>query len=386
MPKRQLKIGFVLDTSLDPNDGVQQYVLRLGEWLSSAGHEIHYLVGETTERQLPNIHSLSRNVSVKFNGNRTTIPLWANSTKVKKLLRQLDLDVLHVQMPYHPLMAQKIILAASKKTAVIGTFHILPVTKMESFATKALGWTLKPSLKRFDEILAVSEPAKKFVNKSFGTEASVLPNVVDLAWFQNSTPKHPVSDDKIQIVFLGRLVERKGGRQLLQAVAALPESCQKAVHVTIGGKGPLMDELTAYAKQASIHDIVTFAGFVAEPHKPEFLASADIAVFPATGGESFGIVLLEAMAARSGVVLGGNNPGYANVIGHWPEALFDPDNTAEFSRKLQTFIESSAKRRKLHVAQQRYIRAFDIKTVGPKLVGVYENAIAKRARKLDNTK
>src|SRR3954462_8834258 len=107
---RPLKVGLVLDTSLDAEDGVQQYVLSIGRWLAGQGHEVHYLAGETRRRDLPNLHSLARNVTVRFNGNVTTIPLPASRRKLRRFLRRHGFDVLHVQTPHSPFMSQKLIL------------------------------------------------------------------------------------------------------------------------------------------------------------------------------------------------------------------------------------------------------------------------------------
>jgi phosphatidylinositol alpha-mannosyltransferase len=82
-----LKVGLVLDDSLDSTDGVQQYVLTVGAWLTSQGHEVHYLVGKTTRTDLPNIHSLSRNIRVRYNGNRLSIPLPASKRRLRQVLR-----------------------------------------------------------------------------------------------------------------------------------------------------------------------------------------------------------------------------------------------------------------------------------------------------------
>jgi phosphatidylinositol alpha-mannosyltransferase len=98
------------------------------------------------------------------------------------------------------------------------------------------------------------------------------------------------------------------------------------------------------------------------------LASADIAVFPSTGGESFGIVLTEAMSAGAGVVLGGNNPGYASVLSDWPEALFDPDNTQEFSDKLELFLRDATLRRKIGVKQQQQVKGYDTNAIASRLL------------------
>lgn len=381
----KLKIGIVLDTSLDPMDGVQQYVVGIGEWLRDQGHNVHYLVGETKSRQLPNIHSLSKNVTVTFNGNKTTIPLWVGKRKIRRFLKDEQFDILHVQMPHHPLMAQRIVLAADPKTAVIGTFHILPYTWKETLGTKILGKFLKKSLRRFDKIFAVSEPARVFAENSLNITADVLPNVVNLAWYRSRIDDEAKTSTKTKIVFLGRLVERKGALQLLQAIAVLPRHVQDSIEVIIGGRGALLPQLEEYVKEAHIEHLVTFAGFIAEEDKPSFLNQADIAVFPSIAGESFGIVLLEAMAAKSGAVLGGNNPGYASVLAPWPEALVDPNNTKAFADQLEKFITNTGKRRQLYHEQQAAIGQYDIASVGPKLVNSYQIAIAKRADKLDNT-
>src|SRR5579875_4032120 len=100
-----MKIGMVLDDTLDTPDGVQQYVLQVGRWLSAQGHDVHYLVGATTRTDIPNIHSLSRNKQVRFNGNRMSMPLPASRKKLKQFLRTEQFDVLHVQVPYSPFMA-----------------------------------------------------------------------------------------------------------------------------------------------------------------------------------------------------------------------------------------------------------------------------------------
>ncbi len=100
MPKAtRLKIGFVLDDSLDSTDGVQQYMLTMGRWLQKKGHEVHYLVGHTRRPDIANIHSLSRNITVRFNQNRMSIPLGASRRHIKQVLMREQFDVLHVQMP-----------------------------------------------------------------------------------------------------------------------------------------------------------------------------------------------------------------------------------------------------------------------------------------------
>jgi phosphatidylinositol alpha-mannosyltransferase len=186
-------------------------------------------------------------------------------------------------------------------------------------------------------------------------------------------------DGKVNIVFLGRLEERKGCQHLLRSLAAIPQQELKNVRVLIAGSGKMKKKLEAQAWNSKL-DNVKFLGKIPEKSKPDLLASADIAVFPASGGESFGIVLIEAMAARAGVVLAGNNTGYRSVLGATPNALFDPTDTDEFVYKLRTYIGSQRRRDRLHAEQQKHVEQFGISVVGPRILEVYRRAIAARKR------
>ena len=204
-----------------------------------------------------------------------------------------------------------------------------------------------------------------------------MPNPVDLQKFK---PARNIKkqDEKINIVFLGRLVERKGAMQLLKAVNVLPDEDKERIKVTICGKGPLEKSLKRFSGQNNLDRIVKFTGFVNEKDKPTHLNSADIAVFPSMGGESFGIVLIEAMASGAGVVIGGDNPGYRTVLGHKPELLFDPSNTDEFSKTLGKFIRDEKLRQKMGAWQSEHVKSFNITTIAPKIVSLYNEALRQR--------
>lgn len=389
MPKeeqQQLKIGLVCDDTLDKTDGVQQYVLTLGKWLSTQGHEVHYLTSTTERTDIPNIHSLSRNVHVRFNSNRNRMPLPASPSKIKGFLALHQFDVLHVQMPYSPLLAGQVIRAAAPSTAVVGTFHVFPHNALMSLGTKALGYAVHFQLKRFDEIISVSTAAQKFSRGAFGINTTVIPNMMDVGHFK--VQKSPVKtvktvksrENPVKIVFLGRLVERKGAGQLIKAIAFLRRQ-YKTVHpyeVVIGGKGPLFAELDSYVSEHKLDDIVKFTGFVDEADKPAFLASADIAVFPSTGGESFGISLIEAMAATPGVVIAGDNEGYRTVMEGSKKQLVDPYDIPSFAHLLASYIDDQPRRTAAHKWQQKHVQQFDIGVVGPKVAAKYIQALQKR--------
>ena len=149
---KPLQVGFLLDTSLDPDDGVQQYILSLGAWMSRQGHNVSYLVGETKNRQAPNIYSLARNFTVTFNGNKTTVPLPASNNKIRTFLKDHKFDVIHVQSPHSPFFSQKIIKYAPKDTVIIGTFHILPYGKLASNGNHLLATALRNTKKKIDKM------------------------------------------------------------------------------------------------------------------------------------------------------------------------------------------------------------------------------------------
>ncbi len=378
-----LKIAFVLDDSLDKTDGVQQYVTTLGHYYQHVGYEVHYLVGQTARTDIQNIHSLSRNLQVHFNQNRMSTPLPASTKKIKALLEREAYDVIHVQMPYSPLMASKIIKAASPRTAVIGTFHIIPFSGLEKKATRLLGMALKSSRQRFDAVVSVSEPASVFLKQSFKLSSTVIPNVVDVGSFSKGHRLTKYADDKLTIVFLGRLVERKGCSYFLEAIEKLHAQRQlDGARVLICGKGPLQSKLEAYVHQNHLGHIVHFTGYLAEADKPDYLASADIAVFPSTGGESFGIVLIEAMAAGSKVVLGGNNVGYQTVLGERTDQLIELNNPGAFAKQLGHFIHSSQARQKAYRWQKAAVQQYDVHDVGQQLLSLYSNALLKRRANL----
>jgi phosphatidylinositol alpha-mannosyltransferase len=149
------------------------------------------------------------------------------------------------------------------------------------------------------------------------------------------------------------------------------------VRVLICGKGPLQAKLENYVQQHHLGHVVHFTGYVSEAEKPAYLASADIAVFPSTGGESFGIVLIEAMAAGAKVVLGGDNVGYQTVLGERPDQLISLHHSEAFAKQLHHFIRSSRARQNASKWQAKAVQQYDTHVVGQQLLALYEQALLK---------
>jgi phosphatidyl-myo-inositol alpha-mannosyltransferase len=359
-------IGLLLDDTLDRADGVQQAVTAIGKELTIRGHEVHYIVTETERTDLANIHSLSKFVSLEFNGNSVRTPLPISKQKITKLFNEITFDILHVQMPFSPFLSARIIKSAPDKTKIFGTFHILPYSKISSFGTSALGVALSSSRKKFTKSFAVSKPALEFMENSFGMSGEIIPNPVDYK-FYNSFKKQNL--DKNIIVYVGRFEARKGVFELVKAYSQLPVHIKKSHKLIMCGKGPLLDNIKQISKDQKLN--IEFPGFVTEKEKAQYLANATIAVFPSKSGESFGIVLTEAMSAGAEITIGGNNPGYASVLAEWPETLFDPSNVDTFSAMLQIFIENHDLRLKIGKKQHQTVKQFDINKIVDKLETYY---------------
>lgn len=381
-----MKIGLVLDDGLDSVDGVQQYVLTLGSWLELQGHEVHYIVGQTKRTDIRNVHSLAKNIQVRFNKNRLAIPIYASKTKISKLLKQEQFDVLHVQMPYSPQYGGRIVSLAPESTVVVGTFHILPYGRLQSFSSRLLAVTYRKTMHKFTKVVSVSPAAQSFAKNVMSIESDVLPNAVNLTKFNKGVPLQEYADGKQNIVFLGRLVERKGCLELLKAVELLVKTKRFSNRrLILCGTGPLESSIKKYIAHSNLASYVDCVGRISEAQKPHYLASADLAIFPSKSGESFGIVLVEAIASGAGVVVGGDNPGYTYVLSGCKDVLINPRNIIDFSEKIDTLLNDEVRSRALGAKQKEDIKKFDVSVVGTQLVGIYDASIAKAAHNHNNT-
>lgn len=374
---KNLVVGFLYDDTLDSNDGVAHQVKTIGSWLSAQGHRVVYLVGETkmTSWDGGKVYSISKNHKVTFNGNKLSIPWPASASKISEILKAENIDVLHVQVPYSPFMSMKVINRASSSTAIIGTFHIFPSGVLTKWGAKLLRIFYGRSLRRFDEIISVSPAAQNFADWAFKIRSVVLPNAVNTNQLKSKSPV--VRPQTQTVVFLGRLVDRKGVLCLLKAFLQLHSELPN-VRLKIAGDGPKRLMLEKFVRNNELTNVVSFSGFISESGKAELLAGADLACFPSLYGESFGIVLVEAMAAGADVVLGGDNPGYKTVLGEQPKMLIDPKNTDEFAKRLKQLLTDQDLRENLHNWQQNQIKKYDIRFVGPKILQIYTHAIANK--------
>lgn len=375
-----LTIGFVFDDTLDALDGVQQHIITIGTELVRRGHDVHYLVGETHHSPVPQTVSLARNVMVSFNGNRMRIPLPVRKREIRAALAHNNYDILHIQAPYSPLFGGRVLECAPQSTGVVATYHIAPIDRRARYGGRALGLVNAHSHRRVDEVIAVSQVAAQYAQFTSHTHGTIIANPVNVEKF--ATAAHRATRDAAHphIVFLGRLVPRKGAQLLLDALdygerhGMFP---MPGLHVTIAGDGPLMDDCVQRA--ARLRTPVQFVGTVDES-KADLLASADVAVFPAIGGETFGIVLPEAIASGAGVTLAGDNPGYRWTMRGDEDALFSvgPDHARVLAERITRALTDAPWARRLHAREEALLDRYNVQAVTDEVEQVYARAIADR--------
>ena len=375
-----LTIGFVFDDTLDALDGVQQHIITIGTELARRGHDVHYLVGETHHSPVPQTVSLARNVMVSFNGNRMRIPLPVRKREIRAALAHNNYDILHIQAPYSPLFGGRVLECAPQSTGVVATYHIAPIDRRARYGGRALGLVNAHSHRRVDEVIAVSQVAAQYAQFTSHTHGTIIANPVNVEKF--ATAAHRATRDAAHphIVFLGRLVPRKGAQLLLDALdygerhGMFP---MPGLHVTIAGDGPLMDDCVQRA--ARLRTPVQFVGTVDEG-KADLLASADVAVFPAIGGETFGIVLPEAIASVAGVTLAGDNPGYRWTMRGDEDALFSvgPGHARVLAERIERALTDAPWARRLHAREEALLDRYNVQAVTDEVEQVYARAIADR--------
>jgi phosphatidyl-myo-inositol alpha-mannosyltransferase len=374
-----LSIGLVYDDSLDRYGGIPLYVATLGRALIRRGHRVDLLVGNSAAANVggATVHVLARTMNVRFNGNALSMPIWSRAADLRRALESGRYDVLHVQVPYSPLMAGRLLRRADPHTAVVGTYHVASDRLMPRAGARLLRVLKFPSASRFDEIISVSQTAADFAASWSLMEAwRIVPNLLDLD--RRPSSLLGVCDQAADIVFVGRLVNRKGARALIDAIAQIES---RRPTVAIVGDGPLRPQLERQVRRTGLTGHIAFLGAVNDRHKTALLSQAKIACFPSLFGESFGLVILEALAAGAEVVLAGDNPGYRELLGA-AGGLVDPKRTEAFAADLTRLLNDQDERLALGASQRRLLPRFDAELVVNEVLDVYREALARRPQRI----
>jgi phosphatidylinositol alpha-mannosyltransferase len=296
-----MRIGVVCPYSLTVPGGVQAQVLGIGRALRERGHEVLVLAPCDGPPPEPWITTIGTSILNATNGSIAPIaPDLSTQLRVMRALRSERFDVVHLHEPFVPGPCATTLVM--KPAPLVGTFHAAGnPSDYQSFA-----WVARPMGRRLDRMVAVSNEARRMVEPTLGGDWTVLFNGVDVERIASAEPWQRPEGRRV-VLFVGRHEERKGLSVLLDAVASLPDD----VVVWVAGEGPQTDGLRA--RHASDHRI-EWIGRIPDAERDARMAAADVFCAPSIRGESFGVILLEAMAAGTPVVASGIS-GYTQVAG-----------------------------------------------------------------------
>jgi phosphatidylinositol alpha-mannosyltransferase len=368
MIDRKLRIGLVCPYSWDVPGGVQNHIRDLAEFLINNGHHVEVLAPATESEDLPDyVVSAGRAVSIPYNGAvaRVLFGVGANS-RVRSWISDGDFDLLHLHEPAIPSLS--LLACWAGEGAMVGTFHAAAKYQKAIFA---IGPILEPVIEKLSARIAVSESARLTLTAHLETDAIVIPNGIYADNYRDGSSRSEWQGNTIG--FLGRFEEdRKGLPVLLDALPIISRFIPD-IRVLIAGPGDSEEVLDKVDPQ--LRNRVEFLGKISEEDKADFLASVSLYIAPNTGGESFGIILAEAMAGGAAVVAS-DIPAFADVLGNGKYgALFESENSENLAKVIIDLLRDEAKRGELAAAGAIHAQRFDWSQVGEEIFEVYELAM-----------
>jgi len=324
-----MKIALVSPYDFAYPGGVANHISSLEHHFTRMGHEVRIIAPASStvstfgDRFIP--VGTPRPVPSSGSIARITISPWLSS-RIKAVLDEEKFDIIHLHEPLLPMLCTTVLRLSH--TANVGTFHASGARPWYEFGTPLGKLFLKKWFRKLDGKIAVSKPAMEYVSKYFPGYYNIIPNGVDVNHFSpNVSPIDDFGDGKLNILFVGRLEKRKGADYLLDAYKRVKGEIPNSRLIIVGPGTRLRKKYEKQVTQNGLDDVV-FAGYVSYDELPRYYKTADIVCSPATGRESFGIVLLEAMAVGKPVVAS-NIEGYASVVTHGVDGLLVPPKDGE---------------------------------------------------------
>ncbi|OPF79930.1 alpha-(1-2)-phosphatidylinositol mannosyltransferase [Streptomyces antioxidans] len=360
-----MRIGIVCPYSWDVPGGVQFHIRDLADHLIRRGHQVSVLAPADDGTPLPPyVVSAGRAVPVPYNGSVARLNFGLlSAARVRRWLHDGAFDVIHIHEPTSPSLGLLACWAA--QGPIVATFH---TSNPRSRAMIAAYPILQPALEKISARIAVSEYARRTLVEHLGGDAVVIPNGVDVDFFADAEPKEEWRGETIG--FIGRIDEpRKGLPVLMRALPKILEA-RPGARLLIAGRG---DEKEAVADlPAPLRGRVEFLGMVSDEDKARLLRSVDVYVAPNTGGESFGIILVEALSAGA-AVLASDLDAFAQVLdGGAAGELFANEDADALAAAAVRLLGDGKRLAELRERGSRHVRRFDWSTVGADILAVYE--------------
>jgi phosphatidylinositol alpha-mannosyltransferase len=368
MPLSKKRIGIVCPYGWDTPGGVQSHVGDLAQYLIRQGHYVSVLAPAIDEDNLPDfVTSAGRPIAIPYNGAVARVLFGPIAfSRVRHWISNGNFDVLHLHEPAIPSISLLACWAA--EGPMVGTFHAAAKRQKVTFAVAPI---LEPVIEKLTARIAVSEAARETLTEHLETDAIVVPNgiyadlyrdgVIDQRWTGNT------------LGFIGRFEEKRKGLDVL--VAALPSIIAQFpdLKVFIAGPGDaqeVLKEIDPY-----LHSRFEFLGRISESEKANFLASVGLYIAPNTGGESFGIILAEALAAGASVVAS-DIPAFDSLLGHGAYGtLFASEDSQDLAKKVIALLGNEEGRKAIAQRGKKYAQEFDWDVVAEKIYDVYQMAM-----------
>jgi phosphatidylinositol alpha-mannosyltransferase len=361
-----MRIGMVCPYSFDVHGGVQSHVLQLAEVMRGRGHEVSVLAPSSPHVKLPDyVVSGGKAVPIPYNGSVARLRFGpATHRMVKRWIVDGDFDVLHLHEPNAPSLSMLALMVA--EGPIVATFH---TSTTKSLTLSVFQGILRPWHEKIVGRIAVSDLARRWQMEALGSDAVEIPNGVDVGAIASAPPLEGYPRDGRSVLFLGRFDEPRKGMAVL--LAALPKVVERFpdIELLIVGRGD-EDELRQDAGKLGTH--LRFLGQVDDREKASAMHSADVYCAPNTGGESFGIVLVEAMAAGVPVVAS-DLPAFRRVLVDGTAGRLVPVDDADgLAEGLIEVLGDAAARRRYTAAAAKAVRRYDWSVVERQIMRVYE--------------
>jgi len=368
MLSRSLKIGIVCPYSWDTPGGVQNHIRDLAEFLIASGHDVSVLAPAIDDSNLPEyVVNAGKPISIPYNGAVARVLFGPVAfARVRQWISQGDFDLLHLHEPAIPSISLLACWAADGP--MVGTFHAAAKRQKIIFA---IGPILEPAIEKLSARIAVSEAARLTLTDHLDTDAVIIPNGIYANRYTDGKIIEKWSGNTIG--FIGRFEEPRKGLSVL--VDALPVISRFAPDVKIFVAGPGDQAEVIEGIDPQLRQRFEFLGKITEDEKADFMSSVAVYVAPNTGGESFGIILAEALAGGACVVAS-DIPAFDDLLGHGEfGALFESESSTELAKVVIDLLRDEAKRKELSARGKERAKMFDWTVVAQQIYSVYEMSI-----------
>lgn len=377
-----MKVGFISFHSFLQPGGVKRHILGLSKEFRKRGIETKIIVPRRDWRENygKDVILLGTSFPINFGGSSSDLDINFNQLSIERILRKEKFDILHFHNFTLPSTVQILASPYTANTLNISTFHsdmsgskfLKNFPFWISFINTVFNW-------RIDGLIGVAQLILKSFKRYNGPQI-VIPNGIDLDKFNSYRPKiKRFLDGKINILFLGRIEERKGLIYLLKAYKILQRKFSN-LRLIVGGEGPLKNDMEEWAKENNLKNVV-FEGKVKEDTAPFYYSSCDIFCAPSIFGESFGLVLLEAMACGKPVIAFANN-GYKEFLKGKKEEEFlvRPKDYRELARKLEILIKNKKLREVIGKTASKEAKEYSWRKIADRVLNFYAFCRKKKAK------